>query len=85
MRRMHVIRYSIRVSKYLERVTLFNLTHKMHMDGLVALDVDTLKVNNGCPLEKQFTKLIHRKPLMVLYLTVNHIDSCHDCICASLT
>ena len=36
-------------------------------------------------LEKEFTELIRINPLMVLYLTVNQIDSCHDYVCGPLT
>ena len=49
-------------SNYLERIALSNPTHMMSMVDLVAIDVETLKIDNGCSLEKEFTELIHMNP-----------------------
>ena len=51
----------------------------------IAISVDTLRIDSGCSLEKEFTELIHMNPWMVLYLLVNQINSCHGCVCGPLT
>ena len=70
---------------YLERITLSNPTHMMSMVDLIAIAMETLRIDRGCSLEKEFTKLIRMNPLIVLYLTVNQVDSCHGCVCGPLT
>ena len=57
----------------------------MSMVDPIALGVETLRIDSECSLEKEFTKLIHMNPLMVLYLTVNQVDSYHGCVCGPLT
>ena len=52
---------------------------------LVAIDVDALRIDSGCTLEKEFIELIRINPLIVLYLIVNQVDSCHCCVCGPLT
>ena len=74
-----------RTSNYLERIILSNLTHMMSMADPIAIGVETLRIDSGCSLEKEFIELIHMNPLMVLYLTVNQVDSCHGCVCGPLT
>ena len=32
----------------------------------VAIDVETLRIDSGCSLEKEFTELIHMNPLMII-------------------
>ena len=54
--------YSRRTSNYSERITLSNLTHMMSMTDPVAIGVETLMIDSGCSLEKEFTKLIHMNP-----------------------
>ena len=54
--------YSRRTLIYLERITLFDLTHMMSMADLVAIGVETLKIDNGCSMEKEFTELICINP-----------------------
>ena len=77
--------YSRRTSNYRERITLSNPTHMMSMVYLIAIGVETLRIDSGCSLEKELTELIHMNPLMVLYLTFNQVDSCHGCVCGPLT
>ena len=77
--------YSRRTSNYPERRTLPYQTHMMSMADPKAIGVKTLRLDSGCSLEKEFTELIRMNPLMVLYLTVNQVDSCHDCVCSPLT
>ena len=79
------MRYSRRTSNYPERIALSNLTHMMSMADPIAIDVETLRINSGCSLEKEFSELIRMNPLMTLYLTVNQVDSCHGCVCGPLT
>ena len=66
--------YSKRTSNYLERLELSNITHMMSMADHVAIGVETIRIDSGCPLKKEFTELIHMNPGMVLYLIFNHID-----------
>ena len=54
--------YSIRTLNYPERSILSNQTHMMSMADLVTIDIEILKTNSGCSLEKEFTKLIHMNP-----------------------
>ena len=60
-----------KTSNYLERITLSNPTYMMSMVDLVAINVETLRIDSRCSLEKEFTELICTNPGMVLYLTVN--------------
>ena len=50
--------YSIRTSNYPERISLSNPTHMMSMTDPIAIGVETLRIDSGCSLEKEFTKLI---------------------------
>ena len=54
--------YSRRTSNYLERIALFNPTHMMSMADHIAIGVETLKIDSGCSLEKEFIELIHMNP-----------------------
>ena len=42
-----------------KRIVLFDITHMMSMDDPVAIGVETLSIDSGCFLEKEFTKLIY--------------------------
>ena len=77
--------YLRRTSNYPERIALSNPSHMMSMADPIAISVETLRIDSGCSLEKEFTELIRMNPLIVLNLTVNQVDSCHDCVCGSLT
>ena len=70
---------------YLKRITVSDPTHLMSMADPVAIGVETIKIDSRCSLEKEFTELISMNPRMVLSLTVNQVDSCHDCVCSPLT
>ena len=50
------------ISNYPERITLSNTTHMMSMADLVAIGVETLRIDSGCSLEKEFTELIPINP-----------------------
>ena len=54
--------YSRRASNYLERISLSDLTNMMSMTDLVAIGVETPRINSGCSLEKEFTELIRMNP-----------------------
>ena len=56
------MRYLRRTENYLERITKFDLTHMMSMSDLVAISVETLRIDIGCSLEKEFIELIRMKP-----------------------
>ena len=77
--------YSRSTSNYPERIALSNPSHTMSMADPIAIGVETLRIDSGCSLEKEFTELIRMNPLMILYLTVNQVDSCHSCVCGPLT
>ena len=77
--------YSRRTSNYLERITLSDTSHMMSIADPIAIGVETLRIDSGCSLEKEFTELIRINPLMVIYLIVNQVDSYHDCVCGPLT
>ena len=57
----------------------------MSMANPVATSAETLRIDSGCFLEKEFTELIYMNPWMVLYLIVNQVESCHGCVCGPLT
>ena len=54
--------YSRRTSNYPKRRALSNQTHMMNMADPIAIDVETLRINGGCSLEKGFTELIRKNP-----------------------
>ena len=60
------MRYSRGTSNYLERIALSDLTHMMSMDDHVSIGVETLRIDNGFSLEKEFTNLMRMNPLMVI-------------------
>ena len=57
----------------------------MSMADHVAIGVETPRIDSGCSLEKKFIELNCINPWMVLYLTVNPINSCYGCVCGPLT
>ena len=77
--------YLRRTSNHPKRIALSNPTHLMSMADAIAISVETLRIDSGCSLEKEFTELIRMNPLMILYLTVNQVYSCHDYVCVPLT
>ena len=56
------MRYSRWTSNYPERISLSNPTHMMSMADHIAISVETLKIDSGCSLEKEFTELIRMNP-----------------------
>ena len=50
--------YSRRTSNYPERITLSNSTHMMSMTDPIAINVETLRIDSGSSLEKEFIELI---------------------------
>ena len=54
--------YSRGTSNYLERIAQSDPSHKMSMDDPVAIDVERLRIDRGCSLEKDFIELIHMNP-----------------------
>ena len=51
--------YSRGTLSYLKIITLSDSTHMISIADLVAISVDTLRINSGCSLEKEFIELIH--------------------------
>ena len=56
------IGYSIRTSNYPKRIVLCNPTHIMSMTDSIAIGVETLRIDSGFYLEKEFTELICMNP-----------------------
>ena len=56
------VRYSRRTSNYPERIILSDLTHMMSMADLMAISVETPRMDSRCSLEKEFTELIRMNP-----------------------
>ena len=54
--------YSRRISNYPERIELSNPSHRMSMADPITISVETLRIDSGCSLEKEFTKLIRMNP-----------------------
>ena len=54
--------YSRRTSNYPEKLALCNPTHMMSMADPIAINVETLRIDSGCSLEKEFTELIRMNP-----------------------
>ena len=54
--------YSKRTSNYPERITLSNSTHMTNMANPIAIGGETLKIDSGYSLEKEFTELIRMNP-----------------------
>ena len=54
--------YLRRTLIYSKIIELSNLTHMMIMVDPIAIDVETLRIDSGCSLEKEFTELIHMNP-----------------------
>ena len=54
--------YSRKTSNYPERIALSNLSHIMSMVDYIAIGVEILRIDSGCSLEKEFTKLIRMNP-----------------------
>ena len=67
-----------RTSNYVERIVLSDSTHMMSMANPMAINVETLSIDSGCSLEKEFTKLIIMNPRMALCQTINQVDFCHS-------
>ena len=51
------MRYSKRTSNYSEIIALSNPSHMMSMADPIAIGVETLRIDSGCSLEKEFTAL----------------------------
>ena len=54
--------YSRRTSNYSKRIILSNPTHMMSMADPIAIGVETLRIDSGFSLEKEFTELICINP-----------------------
>ena len=54
--------YSRRTSNYQEIIALSDLTHMISITDPVTIGVETLKIDSGCSLEKEFTEFIHINP-----------------------
>ena len=66
-------------------IELFDPTHMVSMTDPTVIGVETLRIDSWFFLEKEFTELIRINPKMILYLIVNQVDSCHNCVCGPST
>ena len=55
------------------------------MTDLIIICVKTLMIYSECSLENKFTKLIRMNILIILFLTINHVNLCHSCVYGPLT
>ena len=56
--------YSRGTSNYPEKIVLFDPTHMMSMVDPAAIGVETLRIDSGCSLRKEFIELIHMMDIM---------------------
>ena len=56
------MRYLRKTLNYIEKIILSNSTHMMNVTDLVVISVEIQKIDHGCSLEKEFTKLIRMNP-----------------------
>ena len=56
------MRYLGKTSNYLKRIVLSDLTYMMSMMNPITIDVEMLRIDSGCSLEKNFTTSIHMNP-----------------------
>ena len=54
--------YSRKTLNYLKRMALSDPTYMISMVDLVAIGVETLRINSWCSLEKEFMELILTNP-----------------------
>ena len=54
--------YSRRTSNYPERISLFDPSHMTSMVDPLAIGVETLRIDSGRSLEKEFIELICMNP-----------------------
>ena len=54
--------YSRRTLNYPERIALSNPSHMMSMADPIVIGMETLRIDSGCSLEKEFTELICMNP-----------------------
>ena len=57
----------------------------MSTTNSMAIGAETLRIDSGCSLEKEFTELIRMNPWMILCQIVNQVNSCHCCLRGLLT
>ena len=77
--------YSRSISNYKEIITLFDMANMMNVSDFVAIIVETIRIYSECYLDNEIIELIYMNPLMVLYLIVNRVDSCHYRVCDFFT
>ena len=54
--------YLRRASNYRKRITLSDPTHMMSIVDLGAINMETLRIDSECSLEKEFVELIRMNP-----------------------
>ena len=54
--------YSRRTSNYPKRIAISNPSHMMSIADPIAIGVETLRIDSGCSLGKEFTELIRMNP-----------------------
>ena len=57
----------------------------MNMTNLDAIGMDTLWIDSGWSMEREFTEFIYMNLIIKLYLTINQVYSCHGYVHGPLT
>ena len=65
--------YSRRTSNYPDKITLSNPSHMMSMADPIDIGVETLRIDSGCSLEKEFTKLILYVVLRMIHVMILYV------------
>ena len=55
------MRYSRSTTNYSKRIELSDPTHMMSMVDPVTISIETLRIDRGCSVKKEFIEFIHMK------------------------
>ena len=67
------LEYLRRTSNYTKRITPSDWTHMRHMNDLVAIGIETPRIDSPFSLKKEFTKLIRMNPYMLEIIRFIHV------------
>ena len=60
MKKINNVNYQTYID--LTRIISSHPTHMISMANIVAINVERMRIDNGCSLEKEFIELIHMNP-----------------------
>ena len=81
---IHVLKISIQ-GIFNKDIKLSEKKNTMSMIDSTTIIIEIQMIDTSCSSKKEFTKLILMNPCIVLYLTINHVDSCHVYVRGPLT